>query len=96
MDEKDTPTPREIKKPGRPTVERDLGEQPLARIMAAHGLKAHDLVVHSTEQITHKMVARAVKGRRLTARAQGKVLRALNAATAKTYTLKDLFTYAHL
>lgn len=72
---------------------RDLGEQPIAKIMAERGLKAHDLVVASGEQITHKMVARAVKGRRLTANSQGKILRALNAAAGAAYAVRDLFTY---
>lgn len=74
-------------------IERDLGEQPLAKIMALHGLKAHDLVASSTEQITHKMVSRAVKGRRLTPSVQSKILNALKNASKKDYTLKDLFTY---
>ena len=74
-------------------IERDLGEQPIARLMREHNLKAHDLVAASTEQITHKMVARAGKGRRLTPNTQGKVLRALNQATGKNYSLGDLFNY---
>jgi hypothetical protein len=72
---------------------RNLGEQPVARLLAEHGLKAHDLVVVSTEQITHKMVARACKGRRLTLNTQSKVLRALNRASGKSYTLAELFNY---
>jgi hypothetical protein len=74
-------------------IERDLGEQPIAKIMALHGLKAHDIVACSTEQITHKMVGRAVKGRRLTENVQSKILSALNKAAGKDYLLKDLFTY---
>jgi hypothetical protein len=74
-------------------VERNLGPQPLAQIMARYELKAHDLVQASTEQLTHKMVARACKGRRLTPNVQAKVLRALNAATGGHYTLTDLFNY---
>lgn len=73
--------------------ERNLGEQPIARLMAEHGLKAHDLVAASTEQITHKMVARACKGRRLTPNVQSKILRALNQASGVSYSLRDLFTY---
>ena len=76
-----------------PDQERDLGEQPLARLMAELGLKAHDLVAASTEQITHKMVSRGCKGRRLTRNVQGKLLRAFNAASGNTLTLPDLFTY---
>jgi len=74
-------------------IERDLGEQPIAKIMALHGLKSHDLVACSTEQITHKMITRAVKGRRLTAAVQSKILNALNKASKKSYLLKDLFNY---
>lgn len=61
--------------------------------MTASSLKPHDLVVHSDDQLTHKMVTRAMKGRRLTPRAQSKVLNALNNVAGKNYSLKDLFTY---
>jgi len=33
-------------------VERNLGEQPIARIMREHNLKAHDLVAASTTPLT--------------------------------------------
>ena len=39
-------------------------------ILTERGLKSHDLVEASNEKITHKMVVRACKGRRLTARVQ--------------------------
>lgn len=74
-------------------VNRNLGEQPVARLLTAHGLRAQDLVAASDEQLTHKMVARASKGRRLTPNVQGKVLRALNRATGRTYVVADLFNY---
>ena len=74
-------------------IERDLGEQPISKIMALNGLKAQDLVANSTEQITHKMISRGVKGRRLTLNVQSKILNALNKATGKQYQLKDLFSY---
>ena len=74
-------------------IEKNLGEQPISRIMVASGLKPHDLVAHSDEQLTHKMVTRAMKGRRLTPRAQLKVRNALNNVAGKDYSLKDLFTY---
>ncbi len=74
-------------------IERNLGIQPIVQIMSEHGLKPHDLVAASTEQITHKMVTRARKGRRLTCRAQGKILQAINAASGKRYALSDLFNY---
>jgi hypothetical protein len=74
-------------------TERDLGPQPIAAILAELNLKPHDLVAASTHQLTHKMVSLACKGRRLTINAQLKVLNALNAATGKNYSLKDLFNY---
>lgn len=73
--------------------DRDLGAQPIASLMAELGLERHDLVAASTEQITHKMVARACKGRRLSGNVQRKILNALNAASEKEYSLGDLFNY---
>ncbi|MHC5083329.1 MAG: hypothetical protein ACYTET_05255 [Planctomycetota bacterium] len=73
--------------------ERDLGPQPIVDLLAEHKLKPNDLVAASTDQITHKMVSRACKGRRLTRRVQVKILKAFNKATEKEYSLKDLFTY---
>jgi len=75
------------------TTERNMGEQPIAAIMAAHGVKAHDLVQASEMPMTHKMVARACKGRRLTRNTQLRVQHALNAATGNAYMLRDLFSY---
>ena len=74
-------------------VRRDLGEQPISMIMAELKLKANDLVVNSTEQITHKMVSRAVKGRRLNLKIQYRILHALNKASGREYVLKDIFNY---
>ena len=74
-------------------IERNFGEQPMAKLMALHGLTSHDLVAHSTEQLTHKMAGRAVKGRRLTPNVRHKILNAINKAAGKQYTLKDLFNY---
>jgi len=74
-------------------IERNLGEQPIARIMVEHGLKAKDLVTISDEQITHKMVSRACKGRRLTLNVQHKIRNALNQSTGKEHSMEELFTY---
>ena len=74
-------------------VERDLGKQPIAKIIVALGLKSNDLVSNSTEQITHKMIGRAAKGRRLNLKIQYRILNALNKVTGKQYLLKDLFNY---
>jgi hypothetical protein len=61
--------------------------------MQTHGLKAHDLVASSTEQITHKMVSRACKGRRLTPNVQAKIRNALAKSTGREYAVAELFTY---
>ena len=74
-------------------VERNLGKQPIARIMTELHLRPHDLVAASSQQITHKMVSRACKGRRLTPNVQAKVRNALNAATGRDYAAGELFTY---
>ena len=74
-------------------IERNLGPQPLAALMAAHAVKPHDLVEASGEQLTHKMVTRACRGRWLTPNAQAKVRRALNQATGRAYAMGALFTY---
>ena len=76
-----------------PEIERNLGEQPIARIMAEQGLRGRDLVAASTELITHKMVSRACKGRRLTPNVQSKIRNALSKSTGKTYAMDELFTY---
>lgn len=76
------------------TLERNLGEQPVARLMESHGLASHDLVVRSAGHVTHKMVARACKGRRLTRHSQRLVLEALNAAAGTGYAVADLFLYS--
>lgn len=86
-DERTSPTA------GQP-AERNHGPQPIGALLERHGLKPARLVEVSGEQLTHKMVARAVKGRELTANVRGKVLRALNAASGESYTERDLFTYA--
>ena len=74
-------------------IKRDLGLQPIAEILTERGLKSHDLVKASTENITHKMVIRACKGRRLTAKVQKKVANALNRALEESFAVGDLFNY---
>ena len=73
--------------------ERNLGLQPILTLLAAHGLKAHVHDAATTENLTHKMVARAGKGRWLTPNTQHKVWRALNRASGKSYRLDELFNY---
>ncbi|MDD4736455.1 MAG: hypothetical protein PHP44_10175, partial [Kiritimatiellae bacterium] len=59
--------------------EFNLGEQPLDGILRERHIQNHDLVNSSTEQITHKMVQKARKGRRPTTRVQLKIRHALHA-----------------
>ena len=77
----------------QPPIDRNLGEQPIARLLSETGLAPRDLVAAAPDPITFKMVARACKGRRLTPRAQQKVLNALNKASGKTYRTGDCFNY---
>lgn len=72
---------------------KDLGEQPLAVLLTQHNLKAHDIVAASTEQLTHKMVSRGAKGRRLSPHVKMKILVAFNKASGEQYSLRDLFNY---
>ena len=70
------------------------GAQPLDLILTELGFKNSDLVERSRDQLTHKMVAKGRRGRRLTLNAQMKILGALNACqTQKKYTLTDIFNY---
>jgi hypothetical protein len=74
-------------------VNRDLGEQPISQVMLALNLKPHDVVAASAQQMTHKMVARAMKGRRLTSNVKCKVRDALNLAGGSSYSIGELFNY---
>lgn len=77
-------------------IERNLGEQPIAKILEERSLSHHDLVEASGGRCNHKMVARACKGRRLTPNTKAIVLDALNAAVAandESFALTDLFNY---
>ena len=74
-------------------LERNLGPQPLVQLMETHGLAAHDLVQASPSQLTHKMVARACKGRRLTKNTKAKVRIALQAAAGEEFAMDALFNY---
>jgi len=56
----------------------DLGVQPLDRMMEAYGLSNTHVVDSSPEQLTHKQVQRARKGRRLTLKMMQKVTETLN------------------
>lgn len=72
---------------------RDHGPQPLVGLMAKHELEPKHLVEASTDQLTFKMVSRAMKGRQLTPRVRDRVVDALNVAAAGTYLARDVFSY---
>ncbi|GAA5484754.1 hypothetical protein [Haloferula sargassicola] len=84
---------------------RDHGTQPVDALMEAWGLSNHDMVDASPEQLTHKQVQRARKGRVLTLAMMQKVARTLNIAAwyrlkkdereqYYEYLHRDLFNYA--
>ena len=86
--------------------EREFGLQRLDELMVHWELTNHDLVVAGgdEEQLTHKQVQRARKGRKLTLGMTQKIARVLNAAILQRlsaeqielfhpYTPRDLFSY---
>lgn len=74
-------------------VERNLGPQPIGGVMEQLELTPHDLVAASTDQLTHKMVQRAIKGRRLTTNTKTKVIAALQQASSREFSVGELFNY---
>jgi len=75
-------------------INYDLGTQPLDAVLTRLELSNSDLVSVSTEQLTHKMVQKGRKGRRLTPNVQHKILNALNTLKPEAhFTMKDLFNY---
>ena len=77
-----------------PEEKSENGIQPLDALLTELNLKNSDLVGKSTEQLSHKVVAKARKGRKLTINAKHKILNALNTIqTQKVYKLKDIFNY---
>lgn len=69
-----------------------MGVQPLDAVLEARGINNHEVVATAGGNgLTHKVVQKARKGRQLTARAQKKVLAAVNAAGK----LKDLPPLKH-
>ena len=72
---------------------REYGLQALDGVMTELGLTNHDLVAASTEQLTHKMVAKGRRGRWLSVAVRLKILRALNQASGQAFSLAKLFNY---
>ncbi|MBR4125107.1 MAG: hypothetical protein IKR13_02795 [Victivallales bacterium] len=72
---------------------REYGLQPLATILTERNITNHQVVAASTEQLTHKMMAKACRGRYLSSKVRQKILRAVNKVTGEEFRLSDLFTY---
>ncbi len=72
---------------------REFGPQPIDAMMRELELDNHALVAASTEQLSHKMVAKARNGRFLSIRVRLKVLRAFNKVAKTNCRLADLFNY---
>ena len=72
----------EPEKPTQANAENMLmGIQPLDSALESRGINNHEVVAAAANNgLTHKVVQKARKGRQLTARAQKKVLAAVNAA----------------
>lgn len=84
---------------------REHGEQPLDGLMDRWCLTNHELVAASAEQLNHKQVQKARKGRHLTLHLMQKVMRAFNATVVARlapedkpafveYPHRQLFSYA--
>ena len=72
----------------------DFGLQPLDALMTKLEISNHALVAASAEQLSHKVVQKGRKGRRLTSRAKTKILNALHAAFPdQKFAHRDLFNY---
>ena len=84
--------------PASDGMERNLGTQPLDAIMTEHGLGNHDLVEIRPVDLTHKAVARARKGRRLTSKMKLRITEVINTALQKRgverkFATRELFNY---
>jgi hypothetical protein len=79
-------------------IERNLGTQPLDAIMQEHGLSNHDLVELRPVDLSHKAMARARKGRRLTPKMKLRITEVINTALKKRevdkkFATRELFNY---
>ena len=79
-------------------IQRDLGIQPIDQLMKQWGVDNHELVEVSIEQLTHKQVQKARKGRRVTINIQRKILNAIRKVAEDkeldpNLTIADLFNY---
>ncbi len=68
---------------------RDHGPQPLDGLMDRWKITNHELVEVSEEQLNHKQVQKARKGRKLTLHLMQKLMRALNDAAVTKLAKED-------
>ncbi|MDF1657134.1 MAG: hypothetical protein P1U58_05950 [Verrucomicrobiales bacterium] len=78
--------------------QRDHGPQPIDALMERLCLANNELVAASTEQLTHKQVQKARKGRRVTRNIQKKIKNALERillekGEERRFALDELFNY---
>lgn len=83
---------------GVPALERNLGTQPIDAIIEKHALKNHDVVQMNRGGLTHKIVQKARKGRRIKPNMKVRVTEALNAVLKQRgieekYGVGQLFNY---
>lgn len=83
---------------GTPALERNLGTQPIDAVMEEHGLKNHDVMQMNRGGLTHKIVQKARKGRRIKPNMKVRVTEALNAVLKQKgieekYGVGQLFNY---
>ncbi|MCO5044535.1 MAG: hypothetical protein M9935_04550 [Kiritimatiellae bacterium] len=74
----------------------EAGVQPIDELMRARNWSNHDLVMAALGSgLTHKQVAKARRGRRLTYHLQGKIIAAMNqlAGTPGSIRQEDCFNY---
>jgi hypothetical protein len=81
-----------------PALERNLGTQPIDAVMEKHALKNHDVVQMNRGGLTHKIVQKARKGRRLKPNMKVRVTEALNVllkqkGIEEKYGVGQLFNY---
>lgn len=77
-------------------VDMEAGPQPLDGLLRQCGLTNHDLVnAAAPGMLTHKMEAKGRRGRKLTLRAQDKIVQALNLAARREvpYRREECFSY---
>ena len=83
---------------GTPALERNLGTQPIDAVMEKHALKNHDVVQMNRGGLTHKIVQKARKGRRIKPNMKVRVTVALYVALKQRgieekYGVGQLFNY---